>query len=125
MALAARGLDGAMLVTDAMPPAGTAMAHFELQGRTITVADGALRGDDGTLAGSALTMDSALRNTTEMLGLSLVDASRMASANPAAFLRMDTRRGTIAPGMVADLVHLDEALRVRRVWISGKLYDYR
>jgi N-acetylglucosamine-6-phosphate deacetylase len=60
-----------------------------------------------------------------MLGLSLVDASRMASANPAAFLRMDGRRGTIAPGMVADLVHLDEALRVRRVWIAGKLYDYR
>jgi len=125
VALAARGLDGAMLVTDAMPPAGTAMARFELQGRTITVADGALRGDDGTLAGSALTMDSALRNAIEMLGLSLVDASRMASANPAAFLRMDGRRGTIAPGMVADLVHLDEALRVRRVWIAGKLYDYR
>ena len=125
VALAARGLDGAMLVTDAMPPAGTAMASFELQGRTITVADGALRGDDGTLAGSALTMDLALRNATEMLGLSLVDASRMASANPAAFLRMDTWRGTIAPGMVADLVHLDEALRVRRVWIAGKLYDYR
>ncbi len=125
VALAARGLDGAMLVTDAMPPAGTAMARFELQGRTITVADAALRGDDGTLAGSALTMDLALLNAIGMLGLSLAEASRLASANPAAFLRMNTRRGTIAPGMAADLVHLDEALQVRRVWIAGQLFDYR
>ena len=125
VALAARGLDGAMLVTDAMPPAGTAMARFELQGRTITVADAALRGDDGTLAGSALTMDLALRNAIGMLGLSLAEASRLASANPAAFLRMNTRRGTIAPGMAADLVHLDEALQIRRVWIAGQLFDYR
>ncbi|MBB3035423.1 N-acetylglucosamine-6-phosphate deacetylase [Alteriqipengyuania lutimaris] len=124
VALAARGLDGAMLVTDAMPPAGTAMARFELQGRTIMVADAALRGDDGKLAGSALTMDLALRNAIGMLGLSLADASRLASANPASFLRMSARRGTIAPGMVADLVHLDDALRVRRVWIAGRLHDY-
>ena len=114
-----------MLVTDSMPPAGTAMAQFELQGRTITVADAALMGDDGTLAGSALTMDLALRNAIGMLGLSLEEASRLASANPAAFLRMSARRGSIAPGMVADLVHLDEALQVRRVWIAGQLFDYR
>ena len=125
VALAARGLDGAMLVTDAMPPAGTAMARFELQGRTITVADAALRGDDGTLAGSALTMDLALRNAIGMLGLSLAETSRLASANPAAFVRMNTRRGTIAPGMAADLVHLDVALQIRRVWIAGQLFDYR
>ena len=125
VALAARGLDGAMLVTDAMPPAGSAMAQFELQGRTITVADAALRGDNGTLAGSALTMDLALRNAIGMLGLSFAEASRLASTNPAAFLRMSARRGTIAPGMAADLVHLDEALHVRRVWIGGRLFDYR
>lgn len=125
VALAARGLDGAMLVTDAMPPAGTAMARFELQGRTITVADAALRGEDGTLAGSALTMDLALRNAIDMLGLSLAEASRLASANPAGFLRMSARRGTIAQGMIADFVHLDEALQVRRVWIGGRLFNYR
>ncbi|GMM93858.1 N-acetylglucosamine-6-phosphate deacetylase [Qipengyuania sp. MTN3-11] len=124
VALAARGLDGAMLVTDAMPPAGTDMAQFDLQGRTIRVADGALRGTDGTLAGSALTMDLAVRKAIEMLGLSLADACRLASANPAAFLEMEDARGTIAPGMAADLVHLDETLRVRRVWIAGRLFDY-
>lgn len=119
VALAARGLDGAMLVTDAMPPAGTDMEQFDLQGRTITVAKGTLRGEDGTLAGSALTMDLALRNAMDLLGLTLTEASQLASANPAAFLRMDRQRGVIAPGLAADLVHLDEDLYVRQVWIAG------
>lgn len=123
VALAARGADGAMLVTDAMPNAGTAMTGFALQGRAITLADGALRSDDdGTLAGSALTMDAALRNAGQMLGLTLAEASRLASGNPAAFLRMDHVRGAIAPGLAADLVHLDDDLRVARVWIAGREY---
>ncbi|MXP29258.1 N-acetylglucosamine-6-phosphate deacetylase [Porphyrobacter algicida] len=120
VALAARGLDGAMLVTDAMPPAGTDLEQFDLQGRTITVAEGTLRGEDGTLAGSALTMDLALRNAMDMLGLTLAEASQLASANPAAFLRMDRQRGAIVPGLAADLVHLDEEFRVRQVWIAGE-----
>lgn len=122
VALAARGADGAMLVTDAMPAAGTQMTGFALQGRTITVADGMLRGDDGTLAGSALTMDLALRNAMSMLGLTLGEASRLASINPAAFLRMERVRGAIAPGLAADLVHLTDDLRVSRVWIAGREY---
>ena len=124
VALTASGLERAMLVTDAMPPAGTDMTQFELQESTITVSDGVLRGSDGTLAGSALTMDLALRNAIELLGLSLLEASRLASGNPSAFLRMDVSRGTIAEGMAADLVHLDENLHVRRVWIGGRLFDY-
>lgn len=120
VALAARGLNGGMLVTDAMPPAGTGMTRFDLQGRTITVADGSLRGEDGTLAGSALTMDLALRNAMEMLGLSLVDASRLASGNPAAFLGQQGRCGAIEPGLRADLVHLDAQYRVKQVWIGGE-----
>ncbi|MBC7159874.1 MAG: N-acetylglucosamine-6-phosphate deacetylase [Porphyrobacter sp.] len=123
VALAARGLEGAMLVTDAMPPAGTALTAFTLQGRAIRVEDGALRADDGTLAGSALTMDRALRNAVELLGLPLADAARLASGNPAAFLRMEAVRGAIRPGLAADLVHLDASLRVRRVWIAGQAFD--
>lgn len=122
VALSARGLEGAMLVTDAMPSAGTQLERFTLQGREITITNGALRAEDGTLAGSVLTMDLALRNATEMLGITLAQASRLASGNPAAFLRMERARGAIAPGLAADLVHLDEALRVRRVWIAGREY---
>jgi N-acetylglucosamine-6-phosphate deacetylase len=121
VALAARGLDGAMLVTDAMPPAGTAMTEFSLMGRRITVADGVLRGEDGTLAGAALTMAQAYRNAMAMLRLDAAQVSALASASPAAFLQLDQFRGVIAPGRRADLVHLDDDHRVTRTWIDGDL----
>lgn len=123
VALAARGLEGAMLVTDAMPPVGGERAGFTLMGQAITVADGICRGPDGTLAGSALTMVQALRNAMDMLGLSLVEASRLASAHPAAFLRLEAETGAIAPGLRADLVHLDADRRVTRTWIAGEVSD--
>jgi N-acetylglucosamine-6-phosphate deacetylase len=123
VALAARGLDGAMLVTDAMPPAGTDLTDFMLMGRTITVADGALRGAGGTLAGAALTMAQAFRNAVAMLNLAPEQASQLASGNPAAFLRLEQQTGVIAPGLRADLVHLDDDHRVTRTWIGGVLQE--
>lgn len=123
VALAARGLDGPMLVTDAMPPVGTDQSSFMLMGRAIELVDGALRGPDGTLAGSALTMAQAVRNSIDQLGLSLSETSRLASGNPARFLGLNAKRGAIAPDMRADLVHLDESLRVVRSWIGGKVSE--
>lgn len=118
VALAANGM-GAMLVTDAMPPVGGSSMSFTLMGREIGVVDGTCRGPDGTLAGSALTMAAAVRNAMDLLGCSIVDASRMASGTPAAFLGLDAHVGSIAPGMRADLVHLDTDRRVVRTWIGG------
>lgn len=123
IALAARGVEAAMLVTDAMPPVGGRLTTFTLMGRRIEVVDGVCRGPDGTLAGSYLTMAQAVRHTVELLGCSLVDASRMASGTPAAFLRLERRTGRIAPGLAADLVHLDADLRVTRTWIAGALSE--
>jgi N-acetylglucosamine-6-phosphate deacetylase len=123
VALAARGLDGAMLVTDAMPPVGGARQAFSLMGQSIRVVDGTCRGPDGTLAGSALSMAQAFRNAMDMLGCSMVEASRLASGNPARFLRLDGKTGAIAPGLRADLVHLDEDRRVRRTWIGGQVSE--
>jgi N-acetylglucosamine-6-phosphate deacetylase len=120
VAIAARGLDGAMLVTDAMPPVGAASGHFKLDSREIVAADGALRGPDGTLAGSLLDMASAVRNACTMIGLDIGEASRLASGNPAAFLGLSDHYGAVRPGLAADLVHLDDGLAVRRVWIAGK-----
>ncbi|CAN5434706.1 N-acetylglucosamine-6-phosphate deacetylase [soil metagenome] len=119
VAVEARGIEGAMLVTDAMPPVGGVKATFTLMGREIRMEDGAIRGRDGTLAGSALTMDEALRNMMDLVGRSLPEASLMASGNPAAFLRLAERTGAIAPGLAADLVHLDAERRVTRTWIAG------
>ncbi|HUD30222.1 MAG TPA: N-acetylglucosamine-6-phosphate deacetylase [Novosphingobium sp.] len=125
VALLARGIEGAMLVTDAMPPVGGQSNHFTLMDQHIAVVDGTCRGPDGTLAGSALTMSQSLRNAMDMLGCDIVEASRMASGNPAAFLRLDGETGTIAPGLAADLVHLDDERRVRATWIAGAREDTR
>ncbi|WP_448206677.1 N-acetylglucosamine-6-phosphate deacetylase [Azospirillum sp. sgz302134] len=108
------------LVTDAMPPVGTG-ADFRLYGQTIHVKDGRCVTDDGTLAGSALDMATAVRNCVERIGIPLDEALRMASAYPADFLGMAETRGRLRPGLAADLVHLDERLGVRATWIAGKM----
>ena len=125
VALLARGIEGAMLVTDAMPPVGGVRDHFTLMGQDITVVDGTCRSPDGTLAGSNLGMVEALRNAMDMVGCSIVEASRMASGNPARFLRIAGETGEIAPGLRADLVHLDEARSVTATWIAGERADHR
>jgi N-acetylglucosamine-6-phosphate deacetylase len=123
VALLARGVEGIMLVTDAMPPVGGRRDHFTLMGQDISVIGGTCRGPDGTLAGSALTMAQAFRNAMDLMGCDIVAASRMASGNPARFLRLEQETGTIAPGLRADLVHLDDARKVTSTWIAGARAD--
>jgi N-acetylglucosamine-6-phosphate deacetylase len=120
VAIAAKGTERMMLVTDAMSVTGTDLTSFELHGRTIYRQDGRLTTEDGTLAGSDLDMASAVRNSVERLGLALPDVLRMASLVPASFLRLDHELGRIAPGYRADLVLLDESLQVRQTWIDGQ-----
>jgi len=120
IALAAKRRDRFMLITDAMPPAAGGPDHFDLQGRRVTRTDGCLRLDDGTLAGSVLTMDEAVRYVVNVVGLDLGDALAMASRVPATFLRRDKDLGRIAPGHLASLVHLDDELRVCETWIEGR-----
>jgi N-acetylglucosamine-6-phosphate deacetylase len=124
VAIAARGVDGPMLVTDAMPPVGGVRDRFALMGREIRVVDGVCVGADGTLGGSALSMAQAFRNALSMLDLSIVDASRLASGNAADFLGLADRTGRIRAGLAADLVHLDDAHRVTRSWIGGSRSDH-
>jgi N-acetylglucosamine-6-phosphate deacetylase len=118
-AIAAKGLAGMMLVTDAMSSVGSDLTTFELLGKTVYRQDGKLTTGDGTLAGSDLDMASAVRNTVERLGIALPNALRMASLNPAAYLRLDHELGRIAVGYRASLVLLDDSLHVRRTWIDG------
>jgi N-acetylglucosamine-6-phosphate deacetylase len=119
VALAARGWQRMMLVTDAMPTVGWPGDSFALPGHRVTRRDGALRAEDGTLAGSDLDMASAVRNAVEALGLPLEAALHMASRAPAEFLGLGDRLGRIAPGYRADMVLLDDGLRVTETWIGG------
>lgn len=119
LAMRCKPLDRFMLVTDAMPLVGMEDGSFVLQGRRIHVENGICITDDGTLAGSDLDMARALRNAIDTLDLDLVDASAMASANPAAFMGLGADYGAIQEGARADLVILDEDLHVRSTWIGG------
>jgi N-acetylglucosamine-6-phosphate deacetylase len=119
IAINAKRLDRFMLVTDAMPIVGSDTKEFQLQGRRILVRDGQCIDEQGTLSGSALDMASAVRNAVHMLGVRLEDAARMASTCPAEFLRLDHELGRIRPGYRANLVLLDDELKVLDTWIDG------
>jgi N-acetylglucosamine-6-phosphate deacetylase len=123
LALRCKRHDRFMLVTDGMPPVGSAELTFVLQGRTIRVVDGACRDEDGRLAGTALDMASAVRNAVASLGLDIAAAARMASEYPAEFLGFGHELGRIAPGYRANLVVLDDEYQVRRTWIEGVAAD--
>ncbi|MCF7222927.1 N-acetylglucosamine-6-phosphate deacetylase [Marilutibacter chinensis] len=120
VAIAARPRGKMILVTDAMPPVGGERDTFELYGETMTCRDGLCSTAGGTLAGSALDMASAVRNTVRRLGLPLDEACRMASQYPADFLGLDHEYGRIAVGYRADLVMLDEGITVQGCWIGGE-----
>jgi N-acetylglucosamine-6-phosphate deacetylase len=120
IALRAKRLDRFLLVTDAMPSVGADAKTFRIQGRNITVNGDKIVDDEGRLAGAHLDMAGAVRNAVKMLGLELGVALRMASANPAAFLRLDGKLGRIAAGQRANFALLDEQLAVTRTWIDGQ-----
>ena len=120
VAIAAKARGKMLLVTGAMPPVGADRPDYVLNGETITVKDGICQTASGVLAGSALDMAAAVRNTVQMLGLPLDEAVRMASTWPAEFLGLGASRGRIAAGCRADLVAMDDALRVQQSWIGGE-----
>lgn len=106
------------LVTDAIAGAGLGDGTYALGGREIVVADGVARTREGTLAGSTLTMDAALRNLVAA-GARLEQALEAASAVPARLLALRDA-GRLAPGAPADVVVLDDALRVVRTLVGGE-----
>lgn len=108
-----------VLITDAMAAAGAADGRYRLGPLEVTVSGGTARLPSGTIAGSTLTMDAAVRYAVEHCGAALEEAVAAASTRPADVLgRPDL--GRIAPGAKADLVVLDEALHVRRVMRRGR-----
>ena len=119
VAIQAKPRGKVLLVTDAMPMVGSEDPGFDLYGETITVVDGVVRNAAGSLAGSALDMASAVRNTVRLLGLPLDEACRMAAQYPAECIGLGGELGRIAPGCRADATLLDEGLQVCATWIGG------
>jgi len=120
LALAAKGASGVMAITDGTAGSGLPQGSFAtLGGSRITVRDVAYL-DDGTIAGSVLTMDQAFRMLVRTAGVDLVTAVQMCATTPARALGLGGL-GVLAAGMFADLVVLDDDLRVIQTYIGGRL----
>jgi N-acetylglucosamine-6-phosphate deacetylase len=123
----AKSVDRTILVTDAIRATGLEDGDYDLGGhQQVQVRDGIARTSRGSLAGSTLAMDSALRNVMRFADLTINDALRMATTTPAEALGILSRKGIIRPGADADLALVDPDLNVRSTIINGALvYDAR
>ncbi|MBY6060433.1 N-acetylglucosamine-6-phosphate deacetylase [Microbacterium esteraromaticum] len=107
------------LITDAMAAAGSADGHYDLGAVKVTVKDGVARTDDtGSIAGSTLTQDVALRNAVDA-GVPLAEAVRALTATPAGAIGYGASLGTLQPGFVADAVLLSAVFDVQGVWVGA------
>lgn len=109
------------LVTDAMAALGMPPGQHRLGDFTVSVEGDVCRLADGTLAGSVLSLDQALRNLIAYAGCPLEDALQTVTTTPAHALGLAHQRGRLAPGYAADLVLLTPALQVRGAVVAGEL----
>lgn len=109
------------LVTDAVAPVGTNMEYFIFEGNKVLYKDGKCISPDGTLGGSALTMIEGVQNLVNHVGVTLEEALLMASTYPAKAINVDDRYGFVKEGYIADLVILDENLKISNMVVKGKL----
>ena len=116
-ALAAKG-ERLHFVSDCIRAAGLGDGPSELGGQAVEVRNGAVRLPDGTLAGSILTLDQALRNALAC-GVQLPQAVDLVSGSPARYLGL-ADRGQLAVGLRADVLTLDDEYRVEQVWVGGR-----
>jgi len=116
--LQAKGAGGVVLISDGIAATGMPDGKYMLGTFEVTVSGGVCRNAEGKLAGSTLTLDRALRNIVN-LGTPLGDALRMLTLNPATLLGIEFKKGSLRPGADADLLLLDDALNITKVWTRG------
>ena len=122
LALRAKGVDGLVVMTDAVGPTGLDEGTYPLGDRRVRHERGAMWLEDGTtLAGSALTFDRAVRNLASATGLTIEQLWPACSHNGAVAAGVEQRKGRIAVGFDADLVALDRELRVQATIVGGQL----
>jgi N-acetylglucosamine-6-phosphate deacetylase len=118
MRVALRAIPCLYCVTDSTAATGMPDGEYRLGRQSVTKCLGGVRLADGTLAGSTLTMDRALRNLVDALGLGLAEASARVSTHAADYLGL-ADRGRLAPGAWADLAVLDRDLNLQDVYVEG------
>jgi N-acetylglucosamine-6-phosphate deacetylase len=117
--LQAKGSERAVLITDAISATGMPDGKYQLGPIEVDVKDGKCTAN-GSLAGSVLTMDRAVRNVTQFSNWSLRDAVRAATLNPASAVRMNGLYGTLKPGARADFAVLSPEGNVLKTIVGGR-----
>lgn len=115
-----KGTDNIVLVSDAMRACLMASGSYDLGGQEVFVNNGEARLKDGTLAGSVLTLNTALKNIIENTGLPLTKAIKMITINPARVLGISSSKGTIEASKDADFVIFDEKYNIHYTISNGK-----
>ncbi len=118
--LKCKGAERIALISDAVAPAGLGDGVYDVWGEKIKVTDGRTSNARGSIAGSVIAMDDAVRMMLS-LGVSIEETARMASLNPARLLGVDKVCGSIETGKRADLVALDDGGRVRLTIVGGRI----
>ena len=125
LVLKIKGVDRIALVTDSMRAAGMPEGKSILgglaDGQEVIVEDGVAKMPDRScFAGSVATTDRLVRTMVQIAGCSVVDAVKMMTVNPARFMGLSDRKGSIAPGKDADIVIFDDDIRVSHVLVAGR-----
>lgn len=118
-AIRAKGPERVMLITDAVKAADMPEGEYGSAGRTVLVKDGAVRLADGTLAGSTLTVDRAVRNLLDIQALQPTDVNQVTSLNQSRLLNLP--HGRIAVGAPGNLIAVDESWQVTHTVVRGRL----
>ena len=121
IAVKMKGRDNIALITDSLRGNGLPDGEYMDDGRMVIVKNNQVRLEDGTLAGSTLTLNRAVKNMVEKVGVSLCDAVYMASYNPAKQIGEADKKGSIDVGKDADLVIFDGGVNVKTVLVGGKI----
>lgn len=121
LVLKAKPEDKVVLISDSIRASGLADGVYDLGGQEVIVHNGICNLKSGNLAGSTLTLDKAVRNAVDLIGLPLELAVQLASYNPACVIGVQDRKGTIAVGKDADLVVMDDDLSVVKTIVGGRI----
>jgi N-acetylglucosamine-6-phosphate deacetylase len=116
-----KGPAGIILITDATRMAGMPDGEFEFAGQRVIVKNKKAFLEDGTLAGSTLTMEQAVKAMVELVDVPITSAVRMASLNPARVLGKEHSKGILATGKDADIVVLDKNFNVQLTIYEGEI----
>jgi len=121
VAIRAKGIDKVFAVTDAVSPLGTSLTSFKLYGVDVVIRDGGCYTPEGVLAGSATPLLSGVKNLINLVGLSMKDAVRMATINPAKEIGISKNKGSLEIGKDADILICNPDYTVNKVFVQGQV----